>query len=286
MNEKKLHENCTPYLVCKDYLVSGESYELLYNQEYDMLVTSPIPSDLNKYYESEEYQSHSDDNSGLFNYIYQTVKQYSFKKKLSLFNTNKSEKKLLDIGAGTGEFLKFCEEYGWNVNGVEPSKKARTIAKEKRIELYEKLNYYSKQSFDVITMWHVLEHVPNLFEEISQIKKILKEDGTLIIAVPNFKSFDAKLYKEHWAAFDVPRHLWHFSQNAINSIFNQYDLEVVKTKPLIFDAFYISMMSEKHKTGKMNFLKSFANGLRSNLKSGKNKEYSSLIYVLKHKNQV
>lgn len=283
MKEKKLHQNCTPFLVCKDHLVSKESYELLYNQDYDLLVTSPMPSDLEKYYDSNEYQSHSDDSSGVFNFVYQQIKQYSFRKKLSLFHKKTPGKQLLDIGAGTGEFLKFCKEKGWDTFGIEPNKKARGLAKEKGIDLVDKLNKVSQQKFDVITMWHVLEHVPNLSEEIHQIKKLLKEDGMLIVAVPNFNSFDARYYKEFWAAYDVPRHLWHFSQHSISKIFGEYDFELVKIKPLVFDAFYISLISEKYKSGKMNFLKSFLIGLRSNLKARKNKEYSSLIYVLKHK---
>jgi len=130
-------------------------------------------------------------------------------------------------------------------------------------------------------MWHVLEHVPNLMESIKMLKELLTDDGHLIIAVPNFKSYDANHYKENWAAYDVPRHLWHFSESSIRHIFGKNDFAVIKTLPLIFDSFYVSLLSEKYKTGKSNLINGFVNGLKSNMKASRSGEYSSKIYVLK-----
>ena len=134
--------------------------------------------------------------------------------------------------------------------------------------------------FDSISMWHVLEHVTNLNEILIDFNKILSKNGKLIIAVPNLKSFDANYYKEYWAAWDTPIHLWHFSKDTINQLFSKHDFRLTKTKPMIFDSFYVSLLSEEFKTGNKNFIKSFLVGFASNLygiftKNG----HSSTIYV-------
>lgn len=282
MKEKELHRGVVPFLNCKDYLVSNETYEIMLNKENEMLVTSPIPVDLEKYYESEDYQSHHNQKKTFLNFIYNTVKKRSFKRKESLFQNGGSKKSILDIGAGTGEFLLYCKDQDHIVTGTEPSEAARKVAKEKGIDLHESINEVADQKYDVITMWHVLEHVPNLFDCLNQLKSMLKEDGKLIIAVPNFKSYDAEYYKEYWAAYDVPRHLWHFSQKSIQNLFSSVKMKVVKTHPLKYDSFYVSLLSEKHKTGKSNYLKAFWVGLKSNRSASKTSEYSSLIYELEH----
>lgn len=282
MKEKELHRGVVPFLNCKDYLVSEETYEIMLNEQNQMLVTSPIPSDLEKYYQSEEYQSHHNSKKSVLNFLYNTVKKRSFKKKKSLFQKGKPDKTILDIGAGNGDFLLYCQENKFNVTGIEPSHAAREIAKEKGVQLKEKLEDVLGAKFDVITMWHVLEHVPNLYECISQLKDLLDEKGKLIIAVPNYKSYDAEYYKEFWAAYDVPRHLWHFSQKAIHKLFESVEMKVTKVHPMKYDSFYVSLLSEKHKTGKSNFLKAFWVGLKSNMKANQTSEYSSLIYELEH----
>jgi 2-polyprenyl-3-methyl-5-hydroxy-6-metoxy-1,4-benzoquinol methylase len=282
MKEKELHRGVVPFLNCKDHLVSNETYEIMLNEENEMLVTSPIPADLDKYYESEDYQSHHNQKKTFLNFIYNTVKKRSFKRKESIFQNGATQKSVLDIGAGSGDFLEYCKDQNYLVTGTEPTEVARKIAKQKGIELYESLDRIKDKSFDVITMWHVLEHVPNLFECLEQLKKMLKEEGKLIVAVPNFKSYDAEYYKEHWAAYDVPRHLWHFSQKSIRTLFESVDMKVVNVHPLKYDSFYVSLLSEKHKTGKSNYLKAFWVGLKSNMKASKTSEYSSLIYELKH----
>ena len=145
----------------------------------------------------------------------------------------------------------------------------------------EELFQLEPAKYEVITLWHVLEHVPNLQEYISELKKLLKPNGVLIVAVPNFKSYDAEYYNEFWAAFDVPRHLWHFSKKSIDLLFSKHGMSVSKTLPMKFDSFYVSMLSEKYKTGKSNILRAFWIGLKSNIKAMSNNEYSSLIYVIK-----
>ena len=191
--------------------------------------------------------------------------------------------KVLDIGCGTGDFLVACRKKSFYISGVEPNKKARefTISKIKKVELKKSI-YDLKEKYDVITMWHVLEHVPDLEKYILKLEALLKPKGVLIIAVPNYKSYDAKYYKQFWAGYDVPRHLWHFSKKSISLLFSKTSIKVTSIKPMKFDSFYVSLLSEKHKTGKLNFIKAFYIGLLSNLKAKKEKEYSSLIYILKN----
>jgi len=278
-----LNDQTKPYLKTKDYLVSREAFELVHDIDLDMLKTFPHPDieSLPKYYESEDYISHTDEKRGLFSTLYQTVKKWSLQKKTNLiFEQNSRVGSLLDVGAGTGEFLKVAKEKAWEVQGMEPNKNARNLAFEKGVELKGSLNDFKGNQFDVVTLWHVLEHIPNLEETISQLSNLVKPNGTLLIAVPNFKSYDAKHYKEFWAAFDVPRHLWHFSKRSLEQLFSK-DFKLEKTEPMIFDSFYVSLLSEKYKTGNKFSLKALYIGLRSNLKAKRSKEYSSHIYCFR-----
>ena len=282
------NQSTNKYLKVKDYSVSGEEFELIENQEYGFLETTPQPTldKLPGYYQSEDYISHTDSKRNAFEKVYHLVRSISLKKKLKLINSFSSEaKQLLDVGCGTGDFLQTAQQNGWLVSGIEPNEEARGIANSKTNKSVfdtEQLQKFESKQFDVITLWHVLEHLPNLEDHIKTFKTLLKDNGTLLIAVPNYKSFDAKHYKEFWAAFDVPRHLWHFNQVSISNLVSKQNMSVVKTKPLLFDAFYVSMLSEKYKTGKMNPVKGFWYGLRSNLKSISSKEASSLIYIIKN----
>ena len=276
--------NTTHFLAVKDYSVSQETFNLLYNQDLDMLITHPQPSleKLPSYYESVNYISHTDGNKSLFEKMYQFVKSIALKNKLQLINSESTKGRILDIGAGVGDFLSVCKNDGWQTVGIEPSEKAKNIAKSKGVSFVEHLSELENHSFDIITMWHVLEHVPNLEEQIKELKRLIKPNGTIIIAVPNFNSFDANYYGKYWAAFDVPIHLWHFSKTAIKKLFSKENLELVKVLPMKFDSFYVSLLSEKYKTGKMNYIKAFFIGLKSNRYGSKNSEYSSHIYVLKN----
>ncbi|WP_372754057.1 class I SAM-dependent methyltransferase [Mariniflexile sp.] len=271
----------------KDYSVSGEVFDLVENMEYGFLETipQPNPDKLSDYYKSEDYISHTNSKRNLFEKVYHLVRRISVNQKLSLITKYSSSTKiLLDVGCGTGDFLQTAKLNNWKVFGIEPNQEARTIANIKTdnaVFNVEKLLQFENESFDVITLWHVLEHLPNLEEQILILNKLLKPQGTLIIAVPNHKSYDAIYYNAFWAAYDVPRHLWHFNKTAISKLFSKVSMEVVKTIPMYFDAFYVSMLSEKYKNGKLNFIKGFWIGLKSNLKSLRSKEVSSLIYVLK-----
>ena len=273
------------FLTVKDYSVSKETFDLYHDETLDMLITSPQPSleNLGRYYESADYISHTDSKRSLFEKAYHFVKGIALKNKLNLINSSNSSKgKLLDIGAGTGDFLFTAKENGWDTIGVEPSEKAKAIAIQKGIAFVAATQDLESHSFDVITMWHVLEHVPNLENQIKELKRLVKPNGTIIIAVPNFKSYDAKYYGKFWAAFDVPIHFWHFSKTAIKLLFEKENIKLEKTLPMKFDSFYVSLLSEKYKYGKMNFIKAFWIGLVSNWKANSSFEFSSHIYVLKN----
>jgi 2-polyprenyl-3-methyl-5-hydroxy-6-metoxy-1,4-benzoquinol methylase len=280
-------EHKNEFLRVKDHSISGEEFTLLYNSEYDMLETYPqISGDQSlQYYESQDYISHTGAKRNIFEMAYHAVRSISLKRKLKLINSFELKSKtLLDIGCGTGEFISIAKQDNWTVKGIEPNPKARSIANDKTDnEVYdvEYLNNFGTQSFDVITLWHVLEHLPNLDEHISLIKKLLKPDGKIVIAVPNYKSFDACYYKKFWAAFDVPRHLWHFSQLSIKKLFLKENLEIENTLALKFDAYYVSLLSEKYKSGWLNIFNAFFIASRSNLKASISGEFSSLIYVIK-----
>lgn len=272
------------FLEVKDFSVSGEMFELFEDENIQMLQTKPVPSleRLSSYYESEDYISHTDGKRGVFEKIYQFVKRIALSGKINLLNSFDVEgRDLLDIGCGTGDFLVTAQNNDWIVKGFEPNANAATLAERKNIELVKSLDTLKDNSFDVITMWHVLEHVPNLDEQIQTLQRILKPGGNLVIALPNYKSYDAKYYGQFWAAYDVPRHLWHFSQHSIEPLFAPYGFELIDKQPMVFDSFYVSLLSEKYKTGKRNWIKAFGIGLKSNIEARQSLEYSSLIYILK-----
>jgi ubiquinone/menaquinone biosynthesis C-methylase UbiE len=276
----------TPYLSqVEDYTVSHQKFDLQYDSRFDLLHTFPQPpaSELDKYYESDDYISHTDSKRSWFEKAYHMVKKRALNQKVQLLEKHQPNKgNLLDMGCGTGDFLQVAQQAGWQVQGIEPNEKAQKIAASKGATLISGTPAAADQTFDAITLWHVLEHLPNLELQIKVLKRILKPTGTLLIAVPNYKSFDAGYYKQFWAAYDVPRHLWHFSKTSIDRLVEQEGMKVVSVRPMKFDSFYVSLLSEKYKTGKMNYVNAFFVGLYSNWKGSQTKEYSSHIYVIKN----
>lgn len=270
----------------KDHMVSKKKFTIQECISCGFQFTNPRPSEneIGSYYKSENYVSHSSSKKGLINSLYNIVRRKTLQTKVSWLNRNVLGKKLLDIGCGTGHFLDLAKKKGYEVTGLEPDEDAREFAKKHHgIETLplETLYELANDSFDAITMWHVLEHVYNLKEDVNQICNILKPNGFLYIAVPNRSSWDAGYYNKYWAAYDVPRHLYHFRKEDVVNLFNSKDLQLKEVIPMKFDAYYVSMLSEKYKKG--SFIMGFWNGLRSNIKSEKG-GYSSQVYVFEKKN--
>ena len=277
------------YITCADHALTGDRFQLKHDLSCDMLITDPQPNkdELKSYYNISDYPSHGDKKTSLFQRAYFFARYFSTKKKLTWVLKHKgSGNSLLDIGAGVGYFVRSVQEKGFECMGIEISRKARDLAntlKPNTVFGVSQLEKIKPKSQSVITLWHVLEHLPDLDSQIQTLKNLLVFNGSIIVAVPNFKSFDANYFKNYWAAYDVPRHLWHFSQTAISDLFERHNMEVYKIYPMTFDAYYVSLLSTKYQSGKINIIKALFIGLCSNIKAFFTGEYSSLVYVLKNK---
>ncbi len=280
-------KNILPVFPVEDYTVSSEDFEIWECKHCTLRFTQNIPEqeEIARYYQSENYISHSDINKGFINKAYHQVRKRTLLKKRNLVKklTAKKTGRILDIGSGTGAFLHTMQLANWLVTGLEPDATAR----QKSLELYglqlnvsEKLYTLPTNSFDAITMWHVLEHVHDLHGYINQVNNLLKPGGKIFIAVPNYTCYDEEVYKEYWAAYDVPRHLYHFSPQAMKELLDLHGLSIEAIRPMWYDSFYVSLLSEKYKRGKSNPARAFLNGMLSNSKALMNtKKCSSVIYV-------
>jgi SAM-dependent methyltransferase len=275
-------------LSAKDYTVSDERFPVAECSACSLRFTQDVPdaAGIAPYYKSEDYISHTNTSKGLINRLYQLVRKRTLRKKRKLVErtTGTRTGQLLDVGSGTGTFVNEMKQNGWQVTGLEPDTDARAVAKKLyHAELEDTSQFYQlpAESFDAITLWHVLEHVHELSLYVQHLKVLLKEKGKLFIAVPNYTSKDADIYKEYWAAYDVPRHLYHFSPRSMQVLMEKNGLKLLACKPMWYDSFYISMLSSKYKNGKTNLIASFFNGFRSNLKAlGDVKRCSSVIYII------
>lgn len=274
---------------CADYFLTQEKFTIQRCEACGLLLTNPRPdlAQLGSYYDSEAYISHSNSHKGIVSKVYQQVRNYTLKQKYRMVSKYHSNGKILDIGCATGEFLRVFAQNNWDCTGIEPNEDARNAAAENyglRVFPEDALGQLPEHSFDVITLWHVLEHVPFPDERMQQLKKLLKPDGVLFVAVPNCQAFDAQIYQAHWAAYDVPRHLFHFSQSTMGQLCEKVNMKVQDIRPMKFDAYYVSLLSEKYKNHRNGYLQAVWNGFRSNLWARNNhNNYSSLIFVVKHK---
>ncbi len=275
-------------ITSNDYTVSQNPFNIVGCMQCSFRFTNPRPTNDNlpEFYKSINYISHSNTKKGFVSQAYHLVRRYTLNQKLKLLKSNVAVGNLLDYGCGTGMFLKETNSKGWNSFGVEPDEGARELSnsnKKLAFENKQELNAFDPLiTFNAITLWHVLEHVTDLQETLEFFKQKLNPNGVLIIAVPNYNSYDAKHYKAHWAAYDLPRHLYHFEAKTISQLLAKYGFALNETYPMKFDSFYVSMLSEKYLSGRINYLKAFLVGLLSNLKAKKATDYSSVIYVFKH----
>ena len=272
----------------KDEFLTKEDFHICECLNCGLLYTMPRPKKekIGEYYKSNEYYSHQENKKGFIPKVYEKVKKTNLKYKYKLATKGLDIGKMLDIGSGVGDFLHTAESHGWQCIGVEPSEDAKNIARQRtKANLIEsaEIENLPDQMFDVITMWHVLEHVDNLRWQVEQLQRLIKPKGRIVIALPNYKSYDGQYYKEKWAAYDVPRHLNHFNRTTIVKIFNTKGLKLISTDKLKWDAYYISYMSEQYKLHQFPLLRGAIRGWLSNIKARRSGEWSSLVYIFEKK---
>ena len=278
-------------MTCTDFYASGEQFELCSCEDCGFTFTQgvPVEAEIGKYYETPDYISHSDTKKGAMNAIYHQVRKYMLGKKARLVakESHRKRGRLLDIGTGTGYFAATMEQRGWKVEAIEKNAQARVFAKEHfglEVKGEEALQEFEPGSFDVITLWHVMEHLEHLDETWECLRGLLSDRGVLIVAVPNCSSYDAGKYGEYWAAYDVPRHLWHFTPVTIQQLASKHGFIMAARHPMPFDAFYVSMLSEKHRGSSFPFVKGMCTGVVAWLSAlGKKERSSSMIYVFRKK---
>lgn len=277
------------FLTCEDFTSSHEKFELKKCSSCTFIITSPRPdsNQLSHYYKSEQYISHTNKSAGLLDNIYLLARNFTLRWKVNLLNnyrkTNASA--ILDYGCGTGQFLSICKDNGWKIAGYEPSEKPRMMASQiTGTNIADDHHTLAREKYDAITLWHVLEHVSELNSTIELLASLLKPNGVLLIAVPNHQAHDALYYKNYWAAFDVPRHLWHFNTASMKALLKSHQLTLQKVKPMSLDAYYVSLLSEKYVAANSlsvsAVIKGIYRGLISNLRARVSKNYSSLIYII------
>jgi 2-polyprenyl-3-methyl-5-hydroxy-6-metoxy-1,4-benzoquinol methylase len=276
-----------PLLTVKDHSVSKENFVIWQCRNCSLRFTQDVPDEgsIGSYYQSADYISHSNTNKGLLNKLYQRVRKITLGQKADFIISKTSQQgNLLDVGAGIGAFADTMKKRGWKITGLEPDEGARSQARQLfhlDLQTPDILNQLPRKSFDAITLWHVMEHVHSLHNYIETMKELLSNGGKIFIAVPNYTSLDSDIYKTWWAAYDVPRHLYHFSPKSVSKLVEQHGLKVSSVHPMWFDSFYISLLSSKYRSGKLSWIGAAFNGLRSNINTLFNKERcSSVLYVV------
>ena len=284
-------KNLSHFLSTRDYFYSQEEFDLFKCEDCGLVLTQDAANEkeIGKYYKSQDYVSHSDTKEGLVNRLYHFSREYMLGRKSRIINKicSKNGNKLLDIGSGTGYFLDHMKRDDWDVTGIEQDADARKFSQETfDLEVFspEELNTLTPSQFDIITMLHVLEHVLPLNEYLEKISALLKADGRFLVAVPNYCSFDAGYYKKYWAAYDVPRHLWHFSPGAFMTLMDRHNFNIISVKKMPLDSFYISVVSESYRKNKMAIFSGFIIGCISFFISLVNsKKSSSVLYIIEKK---
>ena len=276
---------------CVDEFATGEQFDIFECTACGLAFTQNVPDEkeIDRYYESPAYISHSNTSKGLVNRVYHIVRRIMLQKKARKVEklTGLKNGRLLDYGAGTGYFARLMEKRGWSVTAIEKNGKARELAlKEFGFEMQsvEALSTIKDKGLDVVTMWHVMEHIQEPDSMWDELRRILADNGVAIVALPNSISYDAFKYREHWAAYDVPRHLWHFTPDTIAQWGSKHGFTLEKQYTMPFDGFYISMLSEQYKGSRLHTIRGFWNGFKGWMaQCRRSSASSSIIYVFKKK---
>lgn len=266
-----------------DYLVSGESFDIYWDSKKKRAWTDvEYLNSLDTYYKSADYISHHSRPHSFTQRLYVWARTLMLNYKYLILKNNINFKSsLLDIGCGTGSFLTFMKKKGFKVYGVENNSKARSFCLENNLETLATEASLPNDNFDLVTLWHVLEHLPNSEKSIATYRELLKKDGLLLIAVPNFQSHDRIHYQKDWAALDVPRHLWHFTPKGLTTMVEEIGFDLIQKKALGLDVFYICYLSEKHKDKSLPLLRGIFKGSFFLVKALFTKKHSSLVFVFK-----
>lgn len=278
-------------MTCTDFYASGEQFDVLSCEDCGFTFTQgvPVEAEIGRYYETPDYISHSDTKKGAMNTLYHQVRKYMLGKKARLIakESHRKSGRLLDIGTGTGYFAATMVQRGWKVEAIEKNEQARLFAEEHfglEVKSEAALHEFQAGSFDVITLWHVMEHLEHLDSTWERLYELLSDRGILIVAVPNCSSYDAEKYGEYWAAYDVPRHLWHFTPVTIQQLASKHGFIMAARHPMPFDAFYVSILSEKHRKSSLPFMKGMCTGTMAWFSAlGRKERSSSMIYVFRKK---
>lgn len=278
-------------MACTDFYASGEQFDVLSCEDCRFTFTQgvPVEAEIGRYYETPDYISHSDTKKGAMNTLYHQVRKYMLGRKARLIvkESHRKSGRLLDIGTGTGYFAATMAQRGWKVEAIEKNEQARLFAKEHfglEVKREAALQEFQAGSFDVITLWHVMEHLEHLDRTWERLYELLSDRGVLIVAVPNCSSYDAEKYGEYWAAYDVPRHLWHFTPVTIQQLASKHGFIMAARHPMPFDAFYVSILSEKHRKSSLPFMKGMCAGTMAWFSAlGRKERSSSMIYVFRKK---
>lgn len=274
-----------PTLHCTDHTATSQTFGIVFCENCTLGITVPHPDDLLPYYNSPVYHSHNNQTTGLLEHLYQFARAFTLRSKFRLITKNiafDTRPQLLDVGCGTGSFIHYCQKHNLESTGIEPVERARAIAAKDHPRVFRDIHQLDERMYDIITLWHVLEHLKDLNHTIEILSRRLKPNGKIFIAVPNYLAYDAKLYREHWAAYDVPRHLWHFNEQSMRMLMSNHHLKLNDIKPMYLDSFYVSLLSERirnnQRLGLAGFLRGIWIGAVSNLKATGENNYSSLIY--------
>jgi len=277
--------NISRYTDTKDFFFTKEEFSITKCDTCGFVFTNPVPdpSEIGKYYETEKYLSHNSDKKGIISSIYSKVREQNLKNKYSLVSNRIEKGKIMDIGCGTGELLSYFNKRGWETVGIEPSESAREYAsKTHKLQVggIDTLTKMKNADFDVVSMWHVLEHVYDLHDRMQTIYNLLKPNGIGFIALPMIDSPDSIKFGKYWAGLDVPRHLHHFSKNTFELLAKKNGFKTVAKYPMKFDSLYVSWLSYQAKGKSLAFPLGVLQGILSNLKADKNRNYSSMIFVI------